>query len=81
MMSTGECHSPQNKAENNHAQRRFQYKLNVSNGKYTHFIRLFLILQEPIVIEPNCQIAQSLNGTIQIDLLYQFLILPIRYYL
>lgn len=44
MMSTGECHSPQNKAENNHAQRRFQYKLNVSNGKYTHFIRLFLIL-------------------------------------
>lgn len=35
-MSTGECHSPQNKAENNHAQRRFQYKLNVSNGKYTH---------------------------------------------
>ena len=26
MMSTGECHSPQNKAENNHAQRRFQNK-------------------------------------------------------
>ena len=33
MMSTGECHSPQNKAENNHAQRRFQYKLNVIAAK------------------------------------------------
>ena len=50
MMSTGECHSPQNKAENNHAQRRFQYKLNVSNGKYTHFIPNS---PAPIVMEPE----------------------------